>query len=380
MSQAKIWRNSGSRFSSVSLVILIVVSVLTLLGILVLYSASKAMYATPSSIVQKQLIWFALSLLCAGFVYRLNLEWIRQYSVLLVAFSLFLLFIVLIPGIGVEVNGARRWIDFGFMRLQVSEIGKIGLLFALSHYLAVNRRALNDWVGGFILPFLILGLFCTLIFLEPDFGTAFLCGLVGVLLFFVSGMPFRFLLPTSLFALLTFIIAIINNPERMSRITSFLDVEANRSDSGYQLWQGILAFGVGGIEGVGLGSGRQQMSFLPEAHTDFIFAIVGEELGLFFTLGVVFLFLILLFCVLSQLKYAPNLYQCLLVLGAILFIEFQALINIGVVTGCLPTKGMSLPFISYGGSDLLFMFVLIALILNCFSSWQETTISEVREL
>ena len=380
MSQAKIWRNSGSRFPSVSLVILIVVSVLTLLGILVLYSASKAMYATPSSIVQKQLIWFALSLLCAGFVYRLNLEWIRQYSVLLVAFSLFLLFIVLIPGIGVEVNGARRWIDFGFMRLQVSEIGKIGLLFALSHYLAVNRRALNDWVGGFILPFLILGLFCTLIFLEPDFGTAFLCGLVGVLLFFVSGMPFRFLLPSSLLALLIFIIAIINNPERMSRITSFLNVEANRSDSGYQLWQGILAFGVGGIEGVGLGSGRQQMSFLPEAHTDFIFAIVGEELGLFFTLGVVFLFLILLFCVLSQLKYAPNLYQCLLVLGAILFIEFQALINIGVVTGCLPTKGMSLPFISYGGSNLLFMFVLIALILNCFSSWQETTISEVREL
>jgi cell division protein FtsW len=380
MSQTKIWRNSGSRFPSVSLVILIVVSVLTLLGILVLYSASKAMYAAPSSIVQKQLIWFALSLLCAGFVYRLNLEWIRQYSVLLGAFSLFLLFIVLIPGIGVEVNGARRWIDFGFMRLQVSEIGKIGLLFALSHYLAVNRRVLNDWVGGFILPFFILGLFCTLIFLEPDFGTAFLCGLVGVLLFFVSGMPFRFLFPTSLLALLTFIIAIINNPERMSRITSFLDVEANRSDSGYQLWQGILAFGVGGIEGVGLGSGRQQMSFLPEAHTDFIFAIVGEELGLFFTLGVVFLFVILFFCVLSQLKYAPNLYQCLLVLGAILFIEFQALINIGVVTGCLPTKGMSLPFISYGGSNLLFMFVLIALILNCFSSWQETTISEVREL
>ena len=172
----------------------------------------------------------------------------------------------------------------------------------------------------------------------------------------------------------------MNNPERLSSITSFLDVEANRSDSGYQLWQGILAFGVGGLSGVGLGSGRQQMSFLPEAHTDFIFAIIGEELGIFFTIGVVSLFLILLLVVILQLKHAPNLYQYLIVLGSILFIEFQALINIGVVTGCLPTKGMSLPFISYGGSNLVLMFVLISMILNCLSNWQESPIKKGREI
>ena len=219
-----------------------------------------------------------------------------------------------------------------------------------------------------------------MIFLEPDYGTAFLCGLVGCILFFVSGIRLRYLIPAAVFALSFFCIAILLNPERLSRVTSFLNVESNRSDSGYQLWQGIVAFGVGGLEGVGLGSGQQQLSFLPEAHTDFIFSIIGEELGLFFSIGVVLLFLGLLLLVVFQLRYAPNLYQYLLVLGSLLMIEFQALINIGVVTGCLPTKGMSLPFISYGGSNLVLMFFLISLILNCTCRWSKFSIKEARVL
>ena len=171
-----------------------------------------------------------------------------------------------------------------------------------------------------------------------------------------------------------------HDPVRLQRITSFLDVEGNRSDSSYQLWQGILAFGAGGVQGVGLGAGRQQMSFLPEAHTDFIFAIVGEELGLVFTLGVVTLFMTLFFVGVLQLKRAPNLYQYLLVMGALLFLTLQALINIGVVTGCLPTKGMSLPFISYGGSNLVFMFVLTGIILNGFRAWELPVLRRQREL
>ena len=157
-------------------------------------------------------------------------------------------------------------------------------------------------------------------------------------------------------------------------------MEGNRSDSSYQLWQGILAFGAGGVQGVGLGAGRQQMSFLPEAHTDFIFAIVGEELGLVFTLGVVTLFMTLFFVGVLQLKRAPNLYQYLLVMGALLLLTLQELINIGVVTGCLPTKGMSLPFISYGGSNLVFMFVLTGIILNGFRAWELPVLRRQREL
>ena len=174
---------------------------------------------------------------------------------------------------------------------------------------------------------------------------------------FLAGVRLKFLIPTAVAALTLFAVAVYHDPVRLKRITSFLDVEANRSDSAYQLWQGILAFGAGGLHGVGLGAGRQQMSFLPEAHTDFIFSIVAEELGFVFTTGVVILYMSLFFIGLLQLKRAPNLYQYLLVMGALLFITLQALINIGVVTGTLPTKGMSLPFISYGGSNLVLMFV-----------------------
>lgn len=197
---------------------------------------------------------------------------------------------------------------------------------------------------------------------------------------FLAGVHLKYLIPTALVALTGFSVAVYLDPVRLQRITSFLDVEGNRSDSAYQLWQGILAFGAGGIQGVGLGAGRQQMSFLPEAHTDFIFAIVGEELGFVFTAGVVVLFMTLFFIGILQLKRAPNLYQYLLVMGALLFITFQALINIGVVTGCLPTKGMSLPFISYGGSNLVFMFVLTGIILNGFRSWELPALRKQRDL
>lgn len=374
------WRNSLTRFPASGIIIILIVTILTLLGIIILFSASQAMHSNPTALLKKQMLWLVLGLGIGFFVFNLDLERIRPLVPIITGATLLLLVLVLIPGIGVKVNGAQRWLDFGFMRLQVSEIGKIGLLFCLAHYLAINRRLLDTWKEGFVFPFSLLGLFAGLIFLEPDYGTAFLCGLVGCVLFFVSGMKLRYLFPAAGSAFVLFCIAIVLNPERLSRVTSFLDVESNRSDSGYQLWQGIIAFGMGGVEGVGLGSGQQQMSFLPEAHTDFIFSIIGEELGLFFSTGVVLLFLTLMILVLFQLKYAPNLYQYLLVLGSLLMIEFQALINIGVVTGCLPTKGMSLPFISYGGSNLVLMFVLIGVILNCLCHWSKVPLREVREL
>ena len=374
------WRNSFSRFPSVGYFIIGIVMCLSILGLIILFSASQEMYANPLSLIYKQILWMAIGLFLAYVIFRLNLEKIRPFIPLIGIIALLLLCMVLVPGLGVKVNGAQRWLDFGFMRLQVSEVSKIALLLCLADYLAVNRRSIDMVKEGFVYPFLILGSCVIAIFLEPDYGTAFLCGLVGCVLFFISGMKLKYLLPVVGIALVIFSIAIFLNPERLSRITSFLDVESNRSDSGYQLWQGIVAFGVGGIDGVGLGNGRQQMSFLPEAHTDFIFSVIGEELGMFVTLGVVFLFLALFLVVLMHLKYAPNFYQYLLVLGALLFIEFQALINIGVVTGSLPTKGMPLPFISYGGSNLVLMFVLIALILNCLCHWTIVPLKEGREL
>jgi cell division protein FtsW len=360
-------------------IILIVVS-LTFLGLVVLYSASRSLATDPTLLLRKQLIWLAIALFACGATMCVNLSALRKYAYFLAVGAVIMLILVLLPGIGVRVNGAQRWIDLGPILLQVSEIGKLGLLFALAHYLAGNRRYLDDVLRGYIIPCGILAVICGLIIIEPDFGTAFLCGTVGGLMLYLAGVRLKFLIPTAILAVAVFSAAVYQDPVRLQRITSFLDVEGNRSDSSYQLWQGILAFGAGGVEGVGLGAGRQQMAFLPEAHTDFIFSIVGEELGLIFTMGVVILFMLLFYIGVLQLRRAPSLYQYLLVMGALLFVTLQALINIGVVTGCLPTKGMSLPFISYGGSNLVFMFILIGIILNGFRTWELLEMPRQREL
>lgn len=380
MSERTFLRSPLRRIPPTGTLICLLVLSLTLLGLVVLFSASQAMHADATILLRKQLIWLVIALLAGGFSFCINLDRLRPYVYFIGAGALLLLTLVLIPGIGVRVNGAQRWMDFGFMRLQVSEVGKLGLLFVLAHYLTRYRRRLDSFVFGYLIPCAFVAVFCGLIMLEPDFGTAFLCGMVGGLLMFLGNVRLRFLIPTALFGVALFSLAVYLDPVRLQRVTSFLDVEGNRGDSAYQLWQGILAFGSGGIPGVGLGAGRQQLSFLPEAHTDFIFAVIGEELGLVFTGGVVVLFMVLYFVSVLQLKHAVDLYQYLLVMGSILFITLQVLINIGVVTGCLPTKGMSLPFISYGGSNLVCMFVFIGIILNGFQSWQMPAFIRGREL
>ncbi|MFU8848140.1 MAG: FtsW/RodA/SpoVE family cell cycle protein [Opitutales bacterium] len=380
MSAPLVSRNPFKHLPPVGFFLCLIVLALTFLGLVVLFSASQSMHEDPTTLLRKQVIWLVIASFIGVFAFLVNLEALRSWVYLLGAGSLLLLALVLVPGIGVEVNGARRWMEFGPMRLQVSEIGKLGLLFLMAHYLAAQRRDLDDFVKAYLVPCGILGLFCGLIILEPDFGTAFLCGAVGGILMFLAGTRLKFLIPTGLLALTLFSVAVYHDPVRLQRITSFLDVEGNRADSAYQLWQGILAFGAGGLQGVGLGEGRQQMSFLPEAHTDFIFAIVAEELGFIFTAGVVLLYMTIFFIGVLQLRRAPNLYQYLLVMGALLFITFQALINIGVVTGSLPTKGMSLPFISYGGSNLVLMFTLTGIILNGFRSWEMPLLRRQREI
>jgi cell division protein FtsW len=171
-------------------------------------------------------------------------------------------------------------------------------------------------------------------------------------------------------------LAILHNPERLERVMVFMDPAASKSDASYQLWQAILAFGAGGVDGVGIGNGRQQMAFLPEAHTDFIFAIVGEELGVAFTLAVVFTFAIMFIAGVLHLRRAPNLFQYLLVAGALLLLTLQSVINLGVVTGLLPTKGMSLPFISYGGSNLLLMAAIVGLMINTQTAWSRPVLKD----
>ncbi len=351
-----------------------------MIGLAVLFSASRAMHENATVLLQKQLIWLVLAVVAGGMATVVPLERLRPLSWIIGLGSIALLVLVLVPGIGVRVNGAQRWIGLGPLRLQAAEFAKIGLLFVLAHYLGSRPRQIPSLFKGFIIPCTIIGLWCGLIFLQPDFGTAALCGVVAMTLLFLAGTRLLYLIPAGLAGGILFGVMVFLDPVRWRRITAFLDLEGNKNDGAYQLWQGILAFAAGGVQGVGLGNGRQQMSFLPEAHTDFIFAIVGEELGLIFTTGIVLVFLAIFLLGIWQLKKAPNLFQFLFVQGILLFIVFQALINFGVVTGLLPTKGMSLPFISYGGSNLVLMFIFTGFLINAFRSWERPVWQTPREL
>ncbi|MBT5380164.1 MAG: cell division protein FtsW [Opitutae bacterium] len=373
-------QNRKGRFTIWAALVLLGVSCLTLLGLVALFSASHSIYNDDYIFLRKQLVWIVISLVFAFGTFIISVETLRKYVWLLCALIIIGLILTLIPGIGITVNGAQRWIGFDGLRVQVSEFSKPILVLALAHYLAVNQRHIDLFFKGFLYPCSMIGLVCGLIILQPDYGTAVLCGVVGFGLIFLSGVRLIYLVPTVMSSLGLFALMVYNNPVRLSRITSFLNIEENLSTGAYQLWQGILAFGTGGINGVGLGNGRQQFSFLPEAHTDFIFAIIGEEMGLIITLLVLFLFLSIFIIGMVQLRRAPNLYHFLLGAGALLFIILQSIINIGVVTGCLPTKGMSLPFISYGGSNLVVMFILIGLVLNLFEKWARPVISNAREI
>ncbi len=335
---------------------------LTMMGLVMLFSAGAVRGA--QDLLFKQIVWVVVSLLVGGYASIVNLDWLRNRTILIFGLCLIGLVLTLIPGIGVKVNGAQRWIGLGSLRIQPSEFAKIGTVLLLAKYFAVEQRMIGSLVKGFLVPSILIGSVCGLILLQPDFGTCFLCGTVGAILMFQAGVGLKWLMPVAGLAVSVFSVLVYFDPVRIRRVTSFLDVEANANDSAYQLWQGMLAFGVGGVEGVGLGMGRQQMYFLPEAHTDFIFPVIGEELGLVATFGILIAFFIMFFSVGVKLRQVSKLHEYLLAMGSLLFVILQAIINIGVVTGCLPTKGMSLPFISYGGSNLVVTFIFVGLIIN----------------
>ena len=337
---------------------------LALLGLTILFSASVSTKVGPYVYLTKQVAGvFAATVVCL-IVSRLDLDYLRKYAWWLGGILLVLLALVLIPGIGVWRSGARRWLGVGPVLLQVSEFAKLGLVFCLAHYLALNQTRIGEFRRGFLFPLGAVGLVAGLVVLEPDFGTAALIVAVGLVLLFLAGARWRYILPTVAAVVAGFSVLVMHNPNRLRRMAEFLSEEKS-----YQLRQALAAYAAGGVEGSGLGQGRQQLSYLPEAHTDFIFSVIGEELGLVFTLGVLTLFATIFVSGLIHLRRAPNLFQYLLVTGCLVLICLQAIINMGVVTGLFPTKGMSLPFISAGLSNLLLMGVLVGIILNTQRTW-----------
>jgi cell division protein FtsW len=275
-----------------------------------------------------------------------------------------LLLLVAIPGVGNRVNGSRRWLGPpGGGAVQVSELAKLGFVFFMAHYLALNQTRVGEFKRGFLIPLGIVGAFALLLAAEPDFGMAALYVAVGVAMLALAGAKKRYLVSAILVPVLALAALVATNENRRARLKKFWE------ETPYQIEQAQIAFAAGGVDGVGLGQGRQQLSYLPEAHTDMIFAVVGEELGLAFTLGVVGVYVVMLIAGYAHLRRAPNMFQFQLMAGCLLCIAIQTLVNLLSVTGVIPPKGMSLPFISAGLSNLLLMGLLLGVILNTQRTW-----------
>ncbi|MEI6862461.1 MAG: putative peptidoglycan glycosyltransferase FtsW [Verrucomicrobiota bacterium] len=334
------------------------------LGLMVLFSASAAFRQGTFFYLNKQVVGALLATGLAWWASRTDLERWRAHVWWIGGTAAVLLAAVRVPGLGITVKGSHRWLGYGAARLQVSEFAKVVMVFCLAHTLSVNQTRIRDWRHGFVPALGIVAGFTGLVVIEPDFGMAALFLAVGLVMLFLAGARWRHLLATGGIAVALLALLLVFNPNRMQRLADFRGKELP-----YQLKQALAAYAAGGLDGVGLGEGRQQLAYLPEAHTDFIFAVVGEELGLWATLGVVAVFVAIFVAGLAHLRRAPNLFQFLLVAGALFFITMQALINLLVVTGSVPPKGMSLPFISAGLSNLLVMGLMIGLILNTRRSW-----------
>lgn len=359
--------------------IVVCVFALAMLGVSVLFSASLPVDANdPYQIIEKQAMWMGITFVAGLLALKVDLEWLRKSIWVGYALCVVGLVLVLIPGIGSIVNGSRSWFRFGPFSLQIAEFAKLGLVFFLAHYFSLIRKESNTFWKGFVVPCLAIGLVVGLIMMQTDLGTALIISMVSFCILFLAGTNVLYLIASTLGGFGAAALLISKDAERLSRLTAFMDMEGNKAGDAYQVWQAILAFGAGGVGGVGPGNGRQQLRSLPEAHTDFIFAIVGEELGLIATLAVVLVFMLLFIAGVAHLRKAPNTYQFLLASGCLLTISIQALVNLGVVTGSLPTTGLPLPFISYGGSNFLVMGLCVALILNTSLAWRSPTLNDAK--
>ncbi len=350
-------------------VIIAIVLILATFGLVMLASTSSAKaeseYHDPYYYVKKQSIWLIVSLVAGFFTARvIDYRYLKRFAPLISLVSVLLLIAVFIPGIGISVKGSQRWLYLVGMRFQPSELAKLSVILILAWWFSREQRSAGQWFKGFVLPSLFLGVYLVLILIEPDFGTTMLIGCVGGFLLFVGGTQVSYLILGGMMGFLGLAFLIMRDEERMRRILAFLEPEAYARGEAFQLMQSIYAFIAGGALGKGFGQSIQKHHYLPEAHTDFIFAIIGEELGFIASLSVVLLFMVFFgACVLVGLR-SRDRFGRYVSFGVGMMIALQSIINIGVVTGCLPTKGLALPFISYGGSSLLFSMLMVGIVVN----------------
>jgi cell division protein FtsW len=342
--------------------------VLVSVGVVMVYSASAILaadrFGDPYYFLKRQLFWAVLGL--GGLWAALALDYTRleRAALPLLAVATLLLVLVLVPPFGQAINGTRRWLRFGIVSFQPVELAKLAYVIYLAGYLARAGERIHDFRRGLLQPVLVGAALAALVLRQPDLGNSFTLMALAFMLLFLAGALPRHLLLVAVPALPVLAVAVYVAPYRWRRVLTFLNPEADPLRSGFQIIQSYLAIGSGGLLGRGLGGSKQKLFYLPEPHTDFVFSVIGEELGLVGGLAVVALFMVLIWRGLRVGLRAPDLFGAYLALGITAMLATEAIVNLGVVTGSLPTKGLPLPFISFGGSALFTTLLATGILLN----------------
>ncbi len=352
-------------------VLLLATLALLSLGVVMVASSSISVaernFSNPFYYLQRQFIFVIVGLVAAFLVFNLRLVQWEKSGMALLLFALFLLVLVLIPGVGKTVNGSTRWLPLGVFNLQVSELVKLFLLVYVAGYLVRHGEAVKKTMWGFLKPMLMVGLAGLLLLLEPDFGATVVIMSTVLGMTFLCGARFiQFFSFVTLFAGAALLL-VVTSPYRMQRLVSFANPWADPFDSGFQLTQSLIAIGTGGWFGTGLGGSVQKLFYLPESHTDFLFAVLSEELGFAGVTIVIALYAVILFRafrIAVQAEHAGNFFASYLAYGIGIWLAMQAVINMGVNMGLLPTKGLTLPLMSYGGSSLVVCCMAIGLLMR----------------
>ena len=354
-------------------ILAICVAALVALGMVMLFSAGA--YAHESNgdmyfFLRRQAAWLALGIVACVAATLLDYHaWARMQWPLFVL-SGALLVLCFVPHIGHRLNGSSRWVKLGPVMFQPSELAKLAAIIALAAYFVKYEKSSGKFIRGFVAPLMLVGVLMLLIVREEDLGTTMLIGATSVAMMFVAGSNAIYMAAMAIAGAGGIMFIAVHMPERLARLVAFLDLEKYKEGAGLQQWESLKAFGSGGVHGLGLGESVEKMQYLPYAHTEFIFPIIGEELGLRATLLVVLIFLVVTLCGILISMQARDRFGMLLAFGLIISIALQASVNIGMTTALLPNKGMSLPFISAGGSNLCLCLLFIGILLNIYRQGQ----------
>lgn len=363
---------------ALDLALLLAVLGLLLLGLVMVTSASlHKISSNPLHFMNRHLLALSLGLVAAFLMLHLPLRFLQRFGTWLYLIGLGLLILVLIPGLGKEVNGAVRWISLGGFNFQGSEFMKLFMVIYVAGYIVRREREVVHTVRGALKPMFLVGIACVLLLMQPDFGTVAVLVLTVLGMLFLGGVPvWQFVVLVGMVSFAA-VLLVVFEPYRLARVTSFLDPWADPLNSGFQLTQALIAFGRGEWLGVGLGSGIQKLFYLPEAHTDFLLAVIGEELGLVGTLAVIGLFALVIwraFAIGIQAQELGRRFAANLAYGFAVWLFVQASINIGVNIGLFPTKGLTLPFMSYGSNSIIAACVFSAILLRV--DWENRHLSD----